>query len=384
MKFKQIVFSLTVSSIVSMGFGVAAAPSLPITKTPVTPNLSFTGPTNTDSHAIMGQWFQSVATSSLEYRTHEFYDNVASYGGGEKGHLAISGYVTNVVFSFGSTAIASFDVIATVFNDCSSTNSGAWAAGTNAHDEIRSTGLAYSNTLFATILTVDFAAAEYVTLPPSLGSLGSPYRNSAPYIKAINHDYLAWYGRNSDYGQDGDFYVPGWNFGTIQPGQSSSVILSFVVQTSDGITDRIEEDNPRYPMLMDSATNGSDIFINRSTSLKIREWINDPYIDDASNYPASESTNLSNVSVFHNTVEDEGQTIAINSLHWSPNLATNYLKSVGCSGIASQVLQVCTNLITTNWVDVTTNNKAWPIPQTNYWTNINLSRPTLFYRVVQP
>lgn len=386
MKLIKIVYSLTLSAIVSIGLGVSAAPSLPITKIPVTPNYNFTGPTNTDSHAIMGQWFQSTTASNLEYRTHEFYDNTPAAGGGPLGHLAIAGYVTNIVknlmYPFDPKPISSFEIVATIVNDAAAIPSGSWASGTNNLLETLTTTARYSNVLASVIMTVDFASVDLI----SENILSPPYRYSPPpYITATNHDFTAWYGWNPGFNQDGTFYVPGWAFGTIPAGQSATRVFQFVMSNGNHGEAEMSSSDPRYELLVNSQANGTDILVNRSVSLKISQWISDPITDSGTNYPVNSITgDASNVSVFHNTVEDESQSIAINSLQWSTNLATNYLKSVGCSGIANQVLQVCTNLTHTNWVDVASNPKAWPLPQTNFWTNVNLSSPTIFYRITQP
>lgn len=379
------------SGVILLGPGVMAAPSVPVTKPPATPAVSYTGPvTADDSHAVMGQWFQSITNQNLlGYRTHEFYDNTASCGGGSRGHLAIEGRVTNIVNAESYPGdlfppILSFEVIARVFNDGSPTNSGACADGVNNLGEQRHAGIVYSNTLYEAILTVDFATAG--TFPATLFANSPPYRNAAPYIAAINHDFVSWYGWNSDNNQNGDFCVPGWNLGTLLPGQSTNITLIFVVQNDNNEADRIDLMDPRYSTLVDSATSGTDIFINRTTSLKINEWIRDPSPDNGSAYPAPDSTNLNNVSVFHFTAEDVNQSIAIKGLNWTANPSAHCLSSVGSSGITRQILQSCTNLPgtnTINWFDVYTNERAWPMPKTNYWTNTTFTGSVHFYRIRQ-
>lgn len=372
------------SGVILLGIGCVAAPSLPVTKPPSTPAVSYTGPLSADSHAVMGQWFQSVTNENLlYYRTHEFYDNMPAHGGGSMGHLAIEGRVTNIVYSADLfNPILSFEIRATIVNDGSPTNSGTWAAGANSLDEQRQGELAYSNTLYEAILTVNFATAGTF---PSLLSYAPP-----PYIAAVNHDFAAWYGWNFDKNKDGGFggfCVPAWNLGTLLPGQSTNITLIFVVQNDYNEASQIDFMDRRYSTLVESSISGTDIFINRTTSLKINEWIRDPSPDDASAYPSSEGTNLNNVSVFHFTAEDRAQSVAIKGLKWSSNPATLYLSSVGSSGgINRQILQSCTNLAGTNatlWLDVCTNERAWPIPQTNYWTNTTFTSPVQFYRIRQ-
>lgn len=391
MKLRHFSILFPLYSIIIIGLELSAAPSLPVTKVPVTPAQSFTGPTNMDTHAIMGQWFQSVTTSNLEYRTHEFYDNTPTNGGGTRGHLAIVGRVTNRVYDTVSSPsppypILSFDVMAVICNDTTSSVSGSWASGTNSHNEALSTTASYSNKMSAIILTADFAL---VGIPPSsIGSL--PYHNTPNgegYITATNHDFAAWYCWNAELNKDGAFYVPGWSFPSLLPGESATNILKFVIKDFFGADSSLPPTDPRYGIINESNDLGTDIFINRSTSLKISQWVNDPLPDIGVDYPTNSTLeDASNVSVFHNTVEDEEQCIAIKNLLWSPNLATNYLHSIGSSGIAFQVLQISTNLspTNTNWINAATNEKAWPIPQVNHWTNIHPPVPTQFFRVIQP
>lgn len=391
MKIRQFYIYLPVASILILGLAACAAPSLSITKIPVTPAQSYTGPTNMDTHAIMGQWFQAVSTSNLEYRTHEFYDNTPAAGGGNKGHLAIVGRVTNLVYDtvsspFPPYPISSFEVIAIICNDTPCTLSGAWAAGSNSHNEALTTTAQYSNKLSNIILTADFALVD---IPPS--SIGSPPYRDTPdgvgYITAVNHDFTAWYCWNSEINKDGAFYVPGWSFPSLLPGESATNILQFVIKDFFGGDSSLPTLDPRYAIIKESNDMGTDIFINRSTSLKISQWVNDPWADNGVDYPTNSTLDdASNVSVFHNSVEDEEQSIAIKSLLWSPNLATNYIHSIGSSGIAFQVLQVATNLApsNTNWINAATNEKAWPVPQVNHWTNVHPAAPVQFYRIVQP
>ncbi|GEM_PF-4770365 len=112
MKTRLLVLSLLV--VLSRLPPVAAAPSLSVTKPPVGPIPSYTGPTN-DPNAVSGQWFRVVADSTLEYRPCEFHDNTANNGGGYMQSAAISGRVVNVVL--GPIKIVAFDIQATIVND---------------------------------------------------------------------------------------------------------------------------------------------------------------------------------------------------------------------------------------------------------------------------
>ncbi len=365
---------------------ILAAPSLPVTKVPVTPNTSFTGPTN-DAHAVMGQWFTNIVTSKLEYRTHEFYDNTSGSGGGSSGHLAIYGYVTNIVYDETSPLdphrISSFYVVTTICNDTPATNE--WSSGTNSHNEALSTSAQYTNTLRRVILTADFAI--YGQNMENFDGFGYPYRNSfgSTYIKTTGHDYEGWYCWNPNdpsHEIHGNFSVPGWDFGDIAPEQTSTKWLHFVVCDPYGGVGAsfIGSDDPRYKAIV-SSTNGSDIFINRSLSLKISEWISDPALDEGD----GAATN-SNVSVFHDTDEDIHQVVSIASVKTQPSPLSITLYTTGSTnGISQQIMQVSTNLTTnTWWMSVATNEAAWPIPQTNVWSYTNTVWPVQFYRIIQP
>jgi hypothetical protein len=357
---------------------ISAAPSLPVTKAPVTPNTSFTGPTN-DAHAVMGQWVMNVDTSKREYRTHEFYDNISGSGGGSAGHLAIYGVVTNIGYDENipvDPPIISFKVIATVSNDTPA--SPAWSSGLNSHGEGVSTSQQYSNTLRNVILTADFAY-EGTSIP----TVEPPYQNiTSPYITATNHDFLTWYcwNENTNVNQHGDFHVPGWNFGDIAPGAKSTKTLHFIVTTDGFSPTGIPIGSQRYIAIKESETSGADIFINRSLSLKISEWISDPALDEGD----GAATN-SNVSVFHNTDADMNQVVAIAGIktETSPLSFTVYTTG-STNGISQQIMQVSTNLMTTNWMNIATNEAAWPIPQTNSWSHTNNAWPVQFYRIIQP
>lgn len=362
------VYSLIFSWIMGAGLLVSAAPSLPVTKSPVLPNPSFTGPTN-DFHAIMGQSFQVIATSNLEYRTHEFYDNSTNAGGGYMGHLAISGQVVNIVKNFGA-AILSFDIEAVIFNDTPAVT--GWDNGTNNLLEFRNTGSQYTNTLKQVVLTADFAVTGDENGDAILPNFSTPYFTdvySSMYIVTTNNDYKAWFGPSQTENNYGGFYVPGWSFGDILANSSSVRTLSFYIPGG------ISPSDPRY----DAITNGADIFINRSLSLKISEFVSNPATDNDD----SAATN-SNVSVFHNTLEDVNQTITIKSIQIQSSPATILIKTMGNTNWqAPQIMQYCTNLMTTNWTDLST-SLTWPYPQTNSWVLSNATSAVQFYRIVQP
>jgi hypothetical protein len=378
MRFQILAYILSTAGIIS------AAPSLPVTKVPVTPYPSFTGPTN-DAHAVMGQWFMNVATSKPEYRTHEFYDNISGSGGGSAGHLAISGRVVKVQsLVFRPDVIGAFDVEAYIYNDPPATT--GWGAGTNRLQEHLATAPQYTNTLRNVIMTVDFAVIgadqPSAVRPESLTVV--PYREDPNqlHILTTNQNYAGWYGYKTDsgWGANGGFFVPGWSFGDITAGTSTNRTLNFFIQDLSAFSGGMDSGDPRYGIIMDSLTNGTDIFINRSLSLKISEWISDPALDEGD----AVATN-SNVSVFHDTDADIHQVVSIASVKIQPSpLSITVYTTGSTNGISQQIMQVSTNLMTTNWMNIATNETAWPIPQTNSWSYTNALWPVQFYRIIQP
>lgn len=297
--------SLLLSLSLTLLPGVFAAPSLHVTKLPVTPNPSYTGPTN-DPHAIHGQWFRSLATSNVEYRTCEFYDNTANNGGGFMGNLAISGRVVNASQQFPPLSpITAFEIDATIINDAP--GAGTWAPGTNSHGEVLFTATQQTGTLRQVMLTAEFAISSLGNLP---SSFDPPYRQTSPFILATNHDSEAWYCWNQDHPQflqQGNYYVPAWSLGDIAPGTTVTARLSFIIPGG------LDASDPRGQAILNSRDNGADILANRTSSLKIGHWLNDFCLDDGSPYLEN---NLGSgfVSVFHN----------LDSVHEEPPVATNY------------------------------------------------------------
>lgn len=364
-------------AVVSVG-----APSLPVAKPFVSPTSSLTGPTN-DAYAGMGQWFKSVTTNTTENRTHEFYDNTPA-SGGAMGCLAISGVVVNVqTVSFPFPGITAFDVQASVFNDSASQGASACTNGTNSHSETLTAQFYYTNILKQAILVAEFGTCGIVA---GNAANDPAYTDFSPYLVAVNHDYEAWFGTTAENrNQDGNFFVPGWDLGDLAPGQSTNRILSFVVLNFSGGADKIPAGDPRYQVIMNSYNNQTDIFLNRTPSLKISNWIATLAEDDGSDYPLDSGTGayLGNVSVFHNAINDGDSSATparITQFQYSAPFL--YINSVGKSGVAMQVVQATTNLISQNWVNLAT-NWAWPAPLTNHWTNTTLGGAANFIRIVQ-
>ena len=66
------------------------------------------------------------------------------------------------------------------------------------------------------------------------------------------------------------------------------------------------------------------------------------------------------------------------------NSPTDYVvKSVGDWGSGKQLLQYCTNLVVSNWVDLATNTLPLPPPYTNTWNANSMPNSNAFFRVLQ-
>lgn len=282
-----------------VGFATAvpatAAVSLEITKPPVAGGTG-AGPLQ-DPNAAQGQWFRQLTPQPGQptVRSHEFHDNVPGHGGGFAGSNAIRGIVTTINGLLPGnwlqgTPITSFTVSATITNDTPNPD-GPWLPGTNSHLENQNSSLPYVGTLYATMLTIEFALSD-LSLQPASWTL--PYTPQVPEIIAANEDASAWYCYNptADPLNPGNYYVPAWDFGNILVGQQSSRLLNFTVNGS------ITNLDTRYGALEDSFLGGFDILANRTTSLKISEWVDVPAIDNGFPYPLPPFTS-SNASVFH-------------------------------------------------------------------------------------
>jgi hypothetical protein len=270
----------------------SAAVSLDITKGPVTGGVN-AGPIH-DPNATKGQWFENSGV-----RQYEFYDNIASSGGGSSGSAAIEGIASSLVYS--GPNIIGFSIVATITNDLG-TQTGSWADGGNSLGESLSTTNHYVGTMYRTMLTADFALSSLSNQP---SSWSAPYTQSVPSIIAGNHDDLAWYGYNND---RGDYYVPAWEFGNIAIGQFVTETLIFTV---DGLG--LDPTDPRHIALETSATFGLDLFSNRTTSLKISDWVEGGLSLDLGEPYSIHQGFSSNVSVF-SQIPEPGTTIPLGLL----------------------------------------------------------------------
>lgn len=277
---------------------VLAGPSLPVTKPPLFPVPSWTGPTF-DPHAVAGQWFADAA-GNVSVRTHEFYDNVQGFGGGLTGSAAIYGVVSALYFN-PVGGLTGFDITARITNDDGPI--GPWEEGINSHGEHVLPGIArqpYRGTLFDTKLTASFADDGVLGNFP--GPAG-PYLGSelSQNIYATNYDQLGWYcwtpeNPQPDLAPWGGFMVPTWDFGDIPLGASATRILSFGLYTPVGPAD------PLWGLLNEAYQTKFDMLLNRTTSLKISEYFDALMFDPGTPYPVP-PRHSSDVSVFHNIPE---------------------------------------------------------------------------------
>ena len=248
------------------------------------------GPAN-DSHAVYGQWFEGDVV-----RSNEFYDNRLGDGGGAMSTNAIYGRAKNLLYNQGN--IVAFDIDATITNDAADTP--IWNWGNNSHGEYHEgaapTGSGpcghtpYVGTLYDTLLTGDFAISDLLNVP---AAWTAPYRDNQPYIIAGNEDQLAWY----CWTEVGGYYVPTWDFGDIPIGGSATRTLSFTVGGGG-----LAVGDERFYSVYESDAYGYDLFANRTTSLKISNWLDNLVLDDGTAYPANPLIS-SDVGVFHGVPE---------------------------------------------------------------------------------
>jgi hypothetical protein len=273
---------------------VLASPGLPVTKGPVQPVPSWTGPP-IDPNAIAGQWFEDVATHMQTVRPYEFYDNVYGHGGSAwKSSLAIEGYVNNLVFD-GLGNIVSFKINTTIWNDMP--GYGQWEEGMpgNSHGEWRDPTTQYQGMMWQTKLTTSFADDGILGNFPGPGG---PYFGDelSQNIHALDYDQLAWYCWTPDNPELnkvpwGNYMVPTYDFGNISPGGFSTRNLPF------GLYNPVAPGTPLFQFLMDAYGQQFDVMLNRTTSLKISEYFDSLSFDPGAPYPLPPNRS-SDVSVF--------------------------------------------------------------------------------------
>jgi hypothetical protein len=287
---KCILTSFCLLFVIALSAPVWGSPALPVTKPPVQPVPSWTGPT-VDPHALQGQWFKDLDTGNETVRPYEFHDNVEGCGGSQwKSFLAIEGYVQNIAYD-GQGNITGFGIQATITND-DPCIVGNWdeAYPGNLHDEWVTSRDPYLCTMYQTKLTVEFADdGTQGNLP--VGGVYLPEQN----IYAMDYDELGWYcwtPENDDPCKVpwGDYLVPTYDFGDIEHLESVTRDLSFGLYAAEAPGSTL------FTFLEDAELNNWDVFLNRTTSLKISQYVENFLHDDGTPYPAPPHS--SDVSVF--------------------------------------------------------------------------------------
>jgi|GEM_PF-937999 len=320
---------MSVAALLLGGGSALGAPGLPVTKPPVLPVTSWTGPVN-DPHAVAGQWFidkdlwvPGEVQNGTQFRPYEFHDNVIGSGGGDlpdppafDSFRSIYGKVTSITTHPTNSNITGFTIRARITDDRLALT--PWYRGENSHGEWE-TASPTSPTdpndpvnnhvddpfekqnldpMRNVKLTVEFAVSD----PTQLPEMTSPYRQgeNPAYIVAANHDELAWYcwtpGNTEDKSPIGNFHVPTFDFGDITPGGFVERDLLFTVSDAG-----ILSTETRYSVLTTSLAaewGEGDIFSNRTTDLKIGDWLDNVRFDAGVAYPL-DPIKGGNVSVFY-------------------------------------------------------------------------------------
>jgi hypothetical protein len=266
---------------------VWASPALPVTKPPLLPVPSWTGPIQ-DPHALQGQWFKDLTTGAEHAKPYEFYDNVEGHGGSLfKSSLAIEGYVQNLQFD-ANNCIVAFDIRASITNDTPDIW-GMWQEGGNAHGESTTTRTPYQCNMYQVKMTVEFADDGIRGNLPT----GGPYSPEGN-IFAKNFDQLGWYCWTPDPSAPqptGGYYVPTYDFGEIMHWQTATRILPFGLYLPECPGSTL------YQFLIDADQYQWDVLLNRTTSLKISQYLDVLAQDPGTPYPVPPN-NSSDVSVF--------------------------------------------------------------------------------------
>lgn len=95
----------------------------------------------------------------------------------------------------------------------------------------------------------------------------------------------------------GDYLVPTWDFGNIPVGQTVTRLLSFDIRDALGNPVGLPNTDPRWESIYESELDKVDLLLNRTTSLKISDWLDTLAVDTGLPYPVSPDTS-SDVSVF--------------------------------------------------------------------------------------
>lgn len=249
---------------------------------------------------------EPISGNLVTTRTYEFYDNQTGNGGGSASTNAITGKILDNSLTFDDSGLINgFTIRATITNDFPP--QGTWLDGANSHGETLSTPFSFSN-LYNVKLTTEFADDG---IKGNFPSSGEPYFGPESNIFAKNYDELAWY----SFPTTGAFIVPTWDFGDILLGNSVFRDLQFGLYTSVS--------QATIQFLIDS----SDIFMNRTTDLKIGDY----FEKGTGNGLSYEGLAVDNGSAYPNTLNRSGNV----SVFAVPEPTSLALMIAGLAGLVS-------------------------------------------------
>ena len=141
-------------------------------------------------------------------------------------------------------------------------------------------------------LTTEFAFPSQVTVAGrsshQIAANSPPY--TAPYygvgyavIIAQNEDQEAWYCNTPPNGTGG-FFVPTYDFGNIPQGQTATHAQLPVLPAAATAWPHL-----LFNMLLNWQATGQDVFMNRTTDLKIGDWLDVLAGDNGFSYPVRRS-----------------------------------------------------------------------------------------------
>jgi hypothetical protein len=265
--------ALVLSSAASMTF---ASPARDIRVPPVVDTTTFTSGPSFDPTGSQGQWFQTPG--GFLDRPYEFYDNITGSGGSVPDSAAITGIFNPLIINPGTgPQMSGFTINASVTNNLPGLV-GTPLDGTNAHSQRGANPYRPLEPMRGVVLTAEFSMIANQPLP--LPGAGTPYTNpTGTPIIANSPDALAWYSWSSTSGPGGPgrFQVPSYFFADIAPGATVSRTMSFSFQTPIPST---SAEFTSYNNLT-----GLDVFLNRSTDLKIGDWLDNIALDSGAAYP---------------------------------------------------------------------------------------------------
>ena len=216
----------------------------------------------------------------------EFHDNIPDAGGGDAGSAAIRGRILVDSLTIDANGLVTgFTIRATITNDLPIGSSGPFSDGTNSHGQAAGPRFSAPNVLRDVLFSAEFADDGRQGNFPAFGS---PYFGPESNIYARNYDWLAWY----SFSDTGAFQVPTWGFDSVRLGETVSRDLLFGFYA------------PVAQSTIQSLIDAEDIFMNRTTDLKIGDYFEQGsggyeglVLDDGSAFPTSASRS-GNVSVF--------------------------------------------------------------------------------------